>query len=357
MKYKELFDLIVKNCGSPDAGGMAISDWLEAHTQSMITRCGDVIGAIECLNGNDYSGAREKFRIKDDWLYTGYGIHGTRDALKNLLAGLLDYHAASAKENHRQILQRWASRVELRNPDLRWARFGVIHFHLFAVYGRLIESCGHPSFVKEFATFLHHYIYLMALNLAEVILSDVDQHLEELSTLPPGKTTDLQTNDLRKGVAMNRQRLQEVASVHSHAGRQPEIRTVFQPQETFSLESGPGRRVVLEGRQHMAIPSTVLQNQEVEELFIIDTQIDRIGPEIGELTNLRRFHFSGSKLEEVSNEIYKLPKITSIDIIDPCFIPEPIIMEGLATFMEQNHDRLFGPETLELVSMRWKEQT
>ncbi len=91
------------------------------------------------------------------------------------------------------------------------------------------------------------------------------------------------------------------------------------------------------GEKVNQLPDEIFDKTDLEILIICKTNIREIPDKIKNLTKLRRLHFSGSKIEYLSPEVFKLPNIEKVDIIDPHFESNAEITEAIGLYMAKHN--------------------
>jgi hypothetical protein len=324
---------------------------IPAILDNLNSRLESTLNAIDCMNQKDYVTARTNLGIHDQWCYLPEKPYSARAIVKSLITGFLHIHHGYLKSDPTKVYKIWEHYVPMYVPNVK--RFYSIDcffphpgninnfcFHHFINYQRFLRVSDHHHDTEKFMVFFHNYIFEMLFMMANELINESRNLL-----IVSENDNEGQLAFFKEGTLKNEQYLLHFNNI-SKARNQDLINESFMK---FNVSS-PGvrniisenRLIILSGNSYEQIPSEIIQNAEIKELIIFNSNIDRIPDEIKNMQNLERFHFSGSRLKYLSPEVFKLPKIIDVDVIDPYFYPDDEITVALGYFMERNTHRFFG---------------
>jgi len=314
-------------------------------------RLENMLNAIDCMNRKDYAAARKNLGVNENWTFISEKIFSTRAIAKSLITGLLHIRDGYLKNNPKMVYKIWEHYVPMYVPHVK--RFYSIDsffphpgntnnfcFHHFINYQRFLNASDSENDIEKFMAFIHNYLFEMFFILADQMIAESRNLLLNIEKYYPEQVTFF------KEVSAKNADIALLFIKISNTRNQQFINQSFMKYNFSSLGvnniADKNSLKILSGNMYRRIPSEVLQNHDIKELVIINSNIDCIPDEIKEMENLERFHFSGSKLIYLSPEVFKLPKIIDVDVIDPYFYPNEEITLALGHFMERNTHRYFG---------------
>lgn len=333
-EFNDIFELVIP----------ALLDNLNSRLES-------TLNALDCMNQKDYVNARTNLGIHDQWCYLPEKPYSARAIVKSLITGLLHIHLGHLKREPTKVYKIWEHYVPMYVPNVK--RFYSIDcffphpgninnfcFHHFITYQRFLNVRDKTNDVEKFMTFIHNYIFEMLIFMADQMINESKNILLVLE------------KDYHDQIPFSREASSKYLEISpgfssiSKGRNQSLINESFMKYNFSFLGMGnnaPENSLkILSGTQYNRIPLEVLQSHEAKELIIFNSNIDCIPDEIKDMQNLERLHFSGSRLKYLSPEVFKLPKIIDVDVIDPYFYPDDEITVALGYFMERNTHRFFG---------------
>ncbi len=285
--------------------------------------------------------ARSSLGINDDWAYTNNTTSTKRGTIKSLVSGYLFIEQDILFRQPEKTLSIWDYYISMYIPNFNTAtkyrgfyphisNIHLYNFHHFIVYQRFLLVNNSQVEVSKFKRFYKDYLYEMLLDLCDSFFTTLDEILavEEVKNL-------VSTNDLASAERSIAYFKKSIANRNQMVLNNRKY--MYEVEKLNKELLGDEKYAFFYGEEFRSFPDNTFENTDLEQIVVCNTNIREIPDEIKKLHNLKKFHISGSEIKYLSPEIFKLPGIQEIDIIDPKFQSNEELSNAIGLFMARNY--------------------